>query len=72
MSHFSTPSTDGARTPEENELLKEKEKCNRAFDAPVSGGTLATPPQNVGRQGGTNGSALTDTPSTTAPNSPVM
>ena len=72
MSHFSTPSTEGARTPEEDESLKEKEKCNRAFGAPVSGGNLAAPPQNVGRQGGANGSALTDTPSTTAPSSPVM
>ncbi|KAL9063949.1 MAG: hypothetical protein Q9161_009181 [Pseudevernia consocians] len=71
MSHFSTPSTDGTRTPDENELLKEKEKLTRAFSAPVSGGNLAAP-HNGGKQGGTNGSALTDTPSTTAPNSPVI
>ena len=71
MSHFSTPSTDGERTPDESELLKEKEKFNRAFGAPVSGGNLAAP-QNGGRQVGTNGSALTDTPSTTASNSPIM
>ena len=71
MSHFSTPSTDGTRTPDENELLKEKEKLTRAFSAPVSGGNLAAP-QNGGKQSATNGSALTDTPSTTAPNSPIM
>lgn len=71
MSHFSTPSTDGARTPDENELLKEKEKFNKAFGASVPGGNLAAP-QNGAKQGGTNGSALTDTPLTTAPNSPMM
>lgn len=71
MSHFSTPSTDGARTPDESELLKEKEKFNKAFGAPVFGGNLAAP-QNGGKQGGINGSALTDTPSNTAPNSPIM
>lgn len=71
MSQFSTPSTDGARTPDENEFLKEKEKLNKAFAAPVYGGNLAAP-QNGAKQGGTSGSALTDTPSTTAPNSPVM
>lgn len=71
MSHFSTPSSDGARTPDENELLKEKEKVNKAFGAPVSGSSLAAPQQGS-KQGGTNGSALTDTPLTTAPNSPII
>lgn len=71
MSHFSTPSTDNASTPDEHELLKEKEKLIKAFGAPVSGGNLAAP-QNGGKQGGANGSALTDTPLTTAPNSPIM
>lgn len=71
MSHFSIPSTDGARTPDEVELLKEKEKLNKAFSAPVSGGIWAAPHTSA-KQGGTNGSALTDTPLTTAPNSPIM
>ncbi|KAL9127832.1 MAG: hypothetical protein Q9175_007656 [Cornicularia normoerica] len=71
MSHFSTPNTDDASTPDENELLKEKERFSRAFGAPVSGGNLAAP-QNGAKQGGTNGSALTDTPITTAPNSPII
>lgn len=71
MSHFSTPSTDGARTPDEIESLKEKEKFNGAFYASVSGNNLAAP-QIGAKQGSTNGSALTDTPITTAPNSPTI
>ncbi|CAD6593258.1 MAG: hypothetical protein ASARMPRED_007221 [Alectoria sarmentosa] len=71
MSHFSVPSTDGARTTDEVELLREKEKLNKACSAPVSGGIWAAP-QTSAKQGGTNGSALTDTPLTTAPNSPMI
>ena len=74
MGQFSTPSTDGARTSGENDVLKEKEKINKAFGTPASGGNLGAP-QHSGKQGGTSGttgSALTDTPLTTAPNSPIM
>ena len=71
MSHFSTPSMDGTRTADENEMLKEKEKLNGAFGTPVSGSNLGAHQQG-GKSGGTTGSALTDTPLTTAPNSPIM
>ena len=62
---------DSARTPDENESLKERGKFDGAFNAPASGGNLAAP-QNGSKQSGTNESALTDTPLTTAPNSPIM
>ena len=62
---------DGTRTADENEMLKEKEKPSKAFGTPVSGSPLVAPQQG-GKTGGTTGSALTDTPLTTAPNSPVM
>ena len=69
MSHVSTPSTDGARTPEDGEVSKDKNI--QAFGAPTSAGGLAAP-TNGARQGLSNGAALTDTPLTTAPNSPIM
>ena len=62
---------DGTRTADENEMLKEKEKLNGTFGTPVSGSSLGAP-QQCGKAGGTTGSALTDTPLTTAPNSPIM
>lgn len=67
MSHFSTPSTEGARTPEEKEEVNQNRP--RATTYPV--GSLGAP-QNGTKQGGPPGSALTDTPATTAPNSPIM
>ena len=69
MSHLSTPSTDGARTPEEVETLKEKE--NTVLGVQPSEGCLAAPTTGA-KQRLANGAALTDTPLTTAPNSPVM
>ena len=71
MSRFSTPSTDSTRTADENEMLKEKEKPNGTFGTPVSGSNLGASQQG-GKAGSTTGSALTDTPLTTAPNSPIM
>ena len=69
MSHFSTPSTDGARTPEEAEILKEKE--SKMPNTQPSEGSLAAPTTGA-KQRLSNGAALTDTPLTTAPNSPIM
>ena len=71
MSHFSPIGADSASTPEQNEFIKEKEKLDNAFGPHVYGSSLAAP-QHGTKQGGINGSALTDTPSTTAPNSPIM
>lgn len=71
MSNLTTPSTEGVRTPEEKERLKEREKTNKVFGAAVPGNNPGAF-QRGGRQGSTNGSALTDTPLTTAPNSPIM
>lgn len=69
MSQVHTPSTDGARTPEDNEVSKDKNV--QALGAPTSAGNLAAPVIGT-RQGLPNGAALTDTPMTTAPNSPIM
>ena len=71
MSNLTTHSTEGARTPDEKDRLKEMERTNKVFGAAVSGNNLGAF-QRGARQGGTNGSALTDTPLTTAPNSPIM
>lgn len=71
MSHFSTLGADSASTPEQNEFIKDKEKLDNAFGPHVYGSSLAAP-QHGTKQGGINGSALTDTPSTTAPNSPII
>jgi hypothetical protein len=69
MSHFSTPSTDGARTPEEAEMLKDKETKTPSAQ-PLEGSVAA--PSAGAKQRLANGAALTDTPLTTAPNSPIM
>ncbi|KAK4698012.1 hypothetical protein P7C71_g144, partial [Lecanoromycetidae sp. Uapishka_2] len=69
MTQATTPSTDGARTPEDFEASKEK--YVQALGAPTSAGSLAAP-ANGTRQGLSNGAALTDTPLTTAPSSPNM
>ena len=71
MSNLTTLSTEGTRTPDEKERSKEMERTNKVLGAAVSGNHLGAF-QRGGRQGGTNGSALTDTPLTTAPNSPIM
>ena len=71
MSHFSVPTIDGARTSDEKDFLKEKDNIERSFSEPVSGGSVGAY-QNGGKQKSTNGSALTDTPSATAPNSPIL
>ena len=70
MSQLSTPSTDGARTPEEREAPKEKD--TKSFAPHPSEGTLPTATRPGARQYFVNGAALTDTPLTTAPNSPIM
>lgn len=70
MNNFSTPSTDGARTPEEAHVVK-KEKDHKSFGTHSTEGNLAAPIGDT-KQGLSNGAALTDTPSTTAPNSPNM
>lgn len=62
---------DGTKTADENEMLKEKEKLSGAFGTPVPESNPGAPQQG-GKSGGTTGSALTDTPLTTAPNSPIM
>ena len=71
MSHFSTPSTDGARTPEDAEIVKEK--AHKSYGIPVFENNLGVEPHANGvKQGAADGTALTDTPMTTAPNSPEM
>ena len=70
MSQLSTPSSDGARTPEEIEVLKEKEV--RPPGQQPAEGSLTTAPRSGAKQNFANGAALTDTPLTTAPNSPIM
>ncbi len=70
MNNFSTPSTDGARTPEESHLSK-KETDHKSFSSHGLEGNLAAPSNKI--KGVTsNGTALTDTPLNTAPNSPNM
>jgi len=69
MSQVSTPSTDGARTPEDAEAPKDK--YVQALGAPTSAAGLSAP-TNGATRGQSNGAALTDTPLTTAPNSPTM
>lgn len=73
MSHFSTPTTDGTKTPEEIEVSKEKEedKEDKLSGTHAPGANLAAP-QNGAKHDVVSGSALTDTPLTTASNSPVM
>lgn len=70
MGQLSTPSSDGARTPEETEVFKEKE-VKLIAPQPAEGG-LTTAPRSCPKQNFANGAALTDTPLTTAPNSPIM
>ena len=70
MGQLSTPSSDGARTPEEAEVFKEKEAKPIATQHAES--SLTTAPRSGPRQNFANGAALTDTPLTTAPNSPIM
>lgn len=71
MSQMSTPTSAGARTPEESEETREV----KASNASASEGKLAVF-QNGGKQGLANGAALTDTPvitpATTAPSSPII
>lgn len=72
MNHFSTPSTDGARTPEEGYPVK-KERDSKSYTSHShSGDDNLAAPSSGARQGFSNGAALTDTPMTTAPNSPTM
>ena len=67
MSQITTPNTDGARTPEDKEVSKD----DTALGVKLSDGKLSAP-QKAARNGLSNGAALSDTPATTAPNSPVM
>lgn len=71
MSHFSTPSTDGARTPYEQEELKGNQTSGPSIPHFAGSTTLNEAKINAG-----NGRALSDTPATTpattAPSSPVM
>lgn len=69
MNNYSTPSTEGARTPEEGYLTK-KEKDPKSFA--MSGENNLAAPAGGARHGVSNGAALTDTPVSTAPNSPTM
>jgi len=70
MSHFSTPSTDGARTPDDKEYAMPSKRP----DASVAG--IYLPSSQNGEKKSFNGTALSDTPATTpattAPNSPII
>lgn len=70
MGQLSTPSSDGARTPEEMEVFKEREV--KPIGTQPAEGSLTTAPRSGPKQNFANGAALTDTPLTTAPNSPIM
>ena len=70
MGQLSTPNSDGARTPEEMEVSKEKEV--KPVGPQFAEGSLIPAPRSGPKQNFSNGAALTDTPLTTAPNSPIM
>lgn len=70
MNNFSTPNPDDARTPEGGHLVK-KEADYKPPRSHSGEGNLAAPP-NMTKGALSNGAALTDTPSTTASNSPTM
>jgi len=72
MNNFSMPSTDGAQNPDEGLLVKkERDPKSSALHSHSGENSLAAPSSGV-RQGHSYGAALTDTPMTTAPNSPNM
>lgn len=69
MNKSSLPTADVPKLPEEGHTLKyEKEPKSSA----MSGENNLVAPTSGARQGLSNGAALTDTPMTTAPNSPNM
>ena len=71
MSHFNTPSTEGARTPESEDPVENKTNGHSAPNGSLLSSQNTTKKNSVG-----DGRALSDTPtttpSTTAANSPVM
>lgn len=66
MNNFSAPNTDSVLAPEENGPAKKVDQRTQG-----SAGNL-TATANGFKHGVSNGSTLSDTPSTTAPNSPNM
>jgi hypothetical protein len=72
MNNFSVPSTDSIQIPEGGHLVKKEQDPKSSASHSHSGeSTLAAPSSGV-RHGLSYGAALTDTPMTTAPNSPNM
>ena len=70
MNKFSSPNSDDTRVSEEGGLSK-NEADHKAAKSHSLEGTLAAP-SSVTRGGTSNGATLSDTPSTTASNSPTM
>lgn len=72
MNNMSNPAGDGANTPEEGcQAQKEPDQSSKSPSLYGLDGNLAAPSSSI-RGGLSNGVALTDTPLTTAPNSPTM
>lgn len=72
MNNFSIPISDGALNPEEGHLVKKERDLKSSTSHSHSSGNNLTAPSSGARQGLSYGAALTDTPMTTAPNSPNM
>ena len=67
LGNLGTPSTDGSQSPEEKDDVKEI----KPLESRTQGAKLGAP-SNARRRTVSSGYALTDTPQTTAPNSPIM
>ena len=68
LSQCMTPASDGARTPENETNGKDETLSGVQSESK----TLSAPQKDASTGGRSRGAALSDTPHTTAPNSPVM
>ena len=68
MGQFAIPNSDGARTPEEERSTK----VEASIGMKPASNTLSAPQHDGTKHSRAIGVALSDTPATTAPNSPIM
>ena len=68
MSHRSPPSSEASKLPEEREEIRER----RLDRIAQPNDNLSPAPMGTKQDGMDNAPALSDTPATTAPNSPIM
>lgn len=72
MNNFAIPSTDGALNLDEGHLVRKDRDLKPSASHSHCGENNLAAPSSGARQGLPYGAALTDTPMTTAPNSPNM